>query len=239
MERTIFLPFLCTAIEGFVGKHLYFPLSKSWHDAQAYCREQHTDLSFVGSKSDEDKLRTASGTNPLKGWIGLYRDPNNITLWKWSGGGYITYQNWASGQPDNFRNTESHGHIFSDGKWNDADKTQTMPFYCIHINTVGQRKSWEEALEHCRESQTTLTSLLSETELLLAQAAITERVWIGLRYLGDHWLWINNDPLVYQAWSKGGIQDQQCPKQNRCGVLTKDGLWEEWDCQDRLNFICN
>ncbi|KAL7404942.1 hypothetical protein ABVT39_021401 [Epinephelus coioides] len=244
METTIFLLFLCTAVEGEIGTHIFVPIRMPWLDAQTYCRKNYTDLSFADSQSDQDRLVAAAGVNITDGWIGLHRDPSNINSWKWSGGGYVTYNNWGGGQPDNANDNEPVGHIMSDGRWNDIRETKHKPFYCISIKAVEVRMTWEDALEHCRESHTYLTSLLSENECLLAQreiqkAHITKWVWIGLRYLEDRWFWVNNNPLVYQAWSKDGAQDRQCPKQRRCGALTKDGLWENLDCQDKLNFICH
>ncbi|KAM4603396.1 snaclec stejaggregin-B subunit beta-1-like [Polymixia lowei] len=106
-----------------------------------------------------------------------------------------------------------------------------------------EKKTWEEALEHCREHHTELTSLVSETEVLLAQSKIqkaktTDRVWIGLTYLGNRWLWVNGDPLEYEAWTQGGDQNM-CPRwSHSCGALTKEGLWEYHYCQEKLNFIC-
>ncbi|XP_065810640.1 snaclec 5-like [Labrus bergylta] len=104
------------------------------------------------------------------------------------------------------------------------------------------KKTWEEALEHCRETHTDLTNLNSETERRLALSEIqhnhiTKRVWIGLRFLADRWLWLNGDPMVYKAW-RNGDQEHQCPLRKRCGALTKEGHWENWDCEERLNFIC-
>uniref|UniRef100_A0A3Q3FG11 C-type lectin domain-containing protein n=1 Tax=Labrus bergylta TaxID=56723 RepID=A0A3Q3FG11_9LABR len=61
---------------------------------------------------------------------------------------------------------------------------------------------------------------------------ITERVWIGLRFLGDRWLWVDGDPLVYEAWPEGD-QEHQCPLRKRCGALTKEGHWENWDCEEK------
>ncbi|XP_051801914.1 dromaiocalcin-1-like [Acanthochromis polyacanthus] len=111
----------------------------------------------------------------------------------------------------------------------------------MSLKVEQEKKSWEEAVEHCRESYTDLTSLLSKTEVQLAldhlrRHKITETVWIGLRYLGDLWLWVNGDPLVYTAWSQN--RDTTCPVLNRCGALTEDGLWEERDCLEKLKFIC-
>ncbi|XP_041790037.1 snaclec 7-like [Chelmon rostratus] len=110
------------------------------------------------------------------------------------------------------------------------------------MTVEGEKMTWESAQMHCRKSQTNLISLLSETDHLLARRVfqkvnITERVWIGLRNLDQRWMWVNGDSLVYEAWSKGD-QDYRCPIWKRCGALTKDGLWENWDCQEKLNFIC-
>ncbi|XP_051801871.1 rheacalcin-2-like [Acanthochromis polyacanthus] len=112
----------------------------------------------------------------------------------------------------------------------------------MDVTVVEEKMSWEDALSHCREKQTDLPSRLSETDRLLDHTQIkheniSERVWMGLRFLGDRWMWLNGDPLEYDAWSKGA-QDQQCPVRKRCGALTKEGLLENWDCQDKLNFIC-
>uniref|UniRef100_A0A3Q3MD20 C-type lectin domain-containing protein n=1 Tax=Labrus bergylta TaxID=56723 RepID=A0A3Q3MD20_9LABR len=115
-------------------------------------------------------------------------------------------------------------------------------FFCFNLMVDEVKKTWEEALEHCRETHTDLTNLNSETKRRLALSEIqhnhiTKRVWIGLRFLGDRWLWLNGDPMVYKAW-RNGDQEHQCPLRKRCGALTKEGHWENWDCEERLNFIC-
>ena len=105
------------------------------------------------------------------------------------------------------------------------------------------KRTWWQAMWQCKNTHTALVSLTSETEHLLAvreiqQDDVTERVWIGLRFLQDRWLWVNDDPLDYQAWPEEGDQDHLCPLWKRCGALTKEGRWENWDCDARLNFIC-
>ncbi|XP_037620996.1 macrophage mannose receptor 1-like [Sebastes umbrosus] len=243
MERIIFLLFLCAVVEGDVGKHIFVDKSKTWRAAQSYCRKHHTDLSSVSSQSELNRLLTAEGANRSAGWIGLKRDLNNSTVWRWSGGTHITYQNWTNGQPDNFENNERYGHVQSKGTWNDDKERNTRPFYCIDINVVEERKTWEEALDYCRDHHNDLTSLHSDTECLLAmkenqKVNITHRVWIGLRYLQDSWLWVNGDRLVYEAWNQGGDQDYLCPSRKRCGALTGKGLWDNFDCRTKLKFIC-
>lgn len=48
-----------------------------WSDAQAYCREHHTDLVTITSEKENQKFLTG------RGWIGLKRDDSNGP-WKWS-----------------------------------------------------------------------------------------------------------------------------------------------------------
>uniref|UniRef100_A0A3P8SST3 C-type lectin domain-containing protein n=1 Tax=Amphiprion percula TaxID=161767 RepID=A0A3P8SST3_AMPPE len=215
---------------------------KTWSSAQAYCRQHYTDLSFFNSQSEIEKLPRAADGNLVPGWIGLYRDPNNKTAWKWSGGGDATFQNWDIGEPNN-AGDENNGWMVSNGKWYDVSGSNFYPFYCVDVTVVEEKMSWEDALSHCRDKQTDLPSLLSETDRLLdhndiKHKNISEQVWMGLRFLGDRWMWVNGDPLEYEAWSQEGGQDHQCPVRKRCGALTKEGLWENWDCQDKLNFIC-
>uniref|UniRef100_A0A3Q1GG89 C-type lectin domain-containing protein n=1 Tax=Acanthochromis polyacanthus TaxID=80966 RepID=A0A3Q1GG89_9TELE len=309
MERIIVLIFFCIAVEADIGKHIYIPKSLNWPDAQTYCRQYHTDLSYFNSQSDIDKLRKDAGGNIHLGWIGLHRDPNNNTAWMWSGGGHMTYQNWADGQPNNHKGKQNHVVITRDGTWNDLSGSSPYNFYCVNVTVVEEKMSWEDALSHCREKQTDLTSLISDTDLFLAHTKIkyitkrvwiglrflgdrwililsylrpdpactyqqpgssdalshcrekqtdlpslisdtdlllvqtkikniTERAWMGLRFLGDRWLWVNGDPLEYEFWSQEGGQDHQCPIRKRCGALIKEGLWENRDCQEKLYFIC-
>uniref|UniRef100_A0A3P9JLX4 C-type lectin domain-containing protein n=1 Tax=Oryzias latipes TaxID=8090 RepID=A0A3P9JLX4_ORYLA len=127
-------------------------------------------------------------------------------------------------------------------RWASKSLTSANGFFCLNLIVVQEEKTWEEALEHCRENHDDLSSLLSETENRLAQReiqdpTITQRVWVGLRFLGDTWLWVNGDPLEFQAWTQTGDPEQQSPVQKRCGALSKQGEWENRDCQEKLNFI--
>uniref|UniRef100_A0A3B3BUN7 C-type lectin domain-containing protein n=1 Tax=Oryzias melastigma TaxID=30732 RepID=A0A3B3BUN7_ORYME len=102
---------------------------------------------------------------------------------------------------------------------------------------VSEHLSWSDAQEYCRSYYTDLSPitndlegrvLLSQTENLLAQnqiqnSTITQRVWVGLRFLGDTWMWANGDPLEFRNWN------QTCPVWKRCGALTKQGEWENRD----------
>lgn len=197
------------------------------------------DLSFVYSQSDQDDLIRAANdrrrTNDYKGWIGLYQDPHNTSLWRWSGGGPMTYKNWAKGQPD-LLNLETKVQLFSDGFWNNLKGTKPLPFYCVKL-----KMSWEKALDYCRENNRNLAPFSSEDDFTLKQTKnsqdINELIWVNLRYLGDRWLWVSGDSVNYQGWRNEDSREQ-CPVMGRCGALNKDGLLVNWDCQAELYFFC-
>ncbi|XP_029013713.1 macrophage mannose receptor 1-like [Betta splendens] len=235
MERSIILLLLCAAAAGQIRQHVFIPTPMTWSDARAHCRQHYTDLSFVVSQSDQEQLIEAAGDSCPKGRIGLHRHPGTATGWMWSGGADVTYQNWAYGQPDH---SGKHVALVKyNGRWETGAENDTLPFYC----TVTRRMLWEEALDFCRSQESDLPSLLSEAELRQSQAMIqpvsaAEPVWIGLRYLNG-WMWVNGRPLVYNAWPPGD-REHACPGPKRCGALNKTEGWRNWDCKDRLNFIC-
>uniref|UniRef100_A0A3Q3NHB1 C-type lectin domain-containing protein n=1 Tax=Labrus bergylta TaxID=56723 RepID=A0A3Q3NHB1_9LABR len=108
------------------GKHNFFPQQMTWFEAQAYCRENHTDLSFVSSEREQKMLQTAAGGSFLFGWIGLHRDAVNRSVWKWSGGGDSTYFNWAPNQPNYYKGEQTVVNLQSDGKWNDGNPSPLL-----------------------------------------------------------------------------------------------------------------
>uniref|UniRef100_A0A3P9CAJ4 C-type lectin domain-containing protein n=1 Tax=Maylandia zebra TaxID=106582 RepID=A0A3P9CAJ4_9CICH len=107
-------------------------------------------------------------------------------------------------------------------------------------------KTWEEALEYCREHHNDLASVASETETMLIQRELrkhntTNNVWIGLRFLSRDWLWVDGQEMDYEAWSEEGKPLCPHPKM-KCGALQVRGgslsVWEAHDCAERHNFIC-
>uniref|UniRef100_A0A3Q1FXH0 C-type lectin domain-containing protein n=1 Tax=Acanthochromis polyacanthus TaxID=80966 RepID=A0A3Q1FXH0_9TELE len=141
----IFFVFLCIAVEGDIGKHIFIQKQANWTEAQAYCRRCHTDLSFINSQTDINKLRKDAGGTIHQGWIGLHRDPNNNTAWMWSGGGHTTYQNWADGQPNNFNGIQNTGVITTNGQWGDQADRDYFHFYCVDVTVVEEKMSWEDS----------------------------------------------------------------------------------------------
>uniref|UniRef100_A0A3P8TTA5 C-type lectin domain-containing protein n=1 Tax=Amphiprion percula TaxID=161767 RepID=A0A3P8TTA5_AMPPE len=61
--------------------------SKTWTDAQSYCRQRYTDLASVRNQAENDQIRTL--TQDQQCWIGLYRGQ-----WKWSDGTPMSFREW-------------------------------------------------------------------------------------------------------------------------------------------------
>ena len=60
---------------------------KNWTDAQQYCKEKFTDLISGGGEHREYLMNEFVNDRPTneKVWIGLYRDTDNASVWRWTG----------------------------------------------------------------------------------------------------------------------------------------------------------
>ncbi|XDV18756.1 hypothetical protein PO909_024388 [Leuciscus waleckii] len=192
----------------------------TWEDAQTYCREYHDDLSTV-NREEAQLLSANPGVNYTSFWIGLHISPNNPEQWIWSGVRTFNYK--------------LHNVLCS----------RIRPFYCMQVFEpilVNQNKTWDEALDYCRQTYTDLASLRSQ--MIMAEVikntitSQTAYVWTGLRFLAGHWFWVSGDDLQYKAWSAEG--ELQCPARNlRCGALDRENnIWRPNNCEDKLNFLC-
>ncbi|XP_037610346.1 secretory phospholipase A2 receptor-like [Sebastes umbrosus] len=107
------------------------------------------------------------------------------------------------------------------------------------LDLAQEKKTWEEALEHCREKENyDLVSLPEANTFLLnretiTQQATTNEVWIGLRFLAGEWWWMNG----HRARSS---DLPHCPaQQQHCGaLLPNEKGWKIMNCSEKRNFLC-
>ncbi|XP_034441170.1 macrophage mannose receptor 1-like [Hippoglossus hippoglossus] len=222
------------------GTNIAVSIKMSWSEARNYCRELHTDLSSVNSPEEDEELYTIEHEpGPPYVWIGLYKDASGT--WKWSGGGTASYFNWLTNPVEEDGSCVVHSTKGWDRK--DCEKNQ-LRFYCFRSSLVlvEEKKTWEEAMEHCRQQNRDLVSLTTSTALIktlqTSREAHTDYVWTGLRYLAGSWLWVNGSGIEYQAWSQGEMP--QCPKRSHhCGALSLEKQrWVGRDCEEKINFVC-
>ncbi|XP_029282237.1 macrophage mannose receptor 1-like [Cottoperca gobio] len=220
-------------------RYTFIPQSKSWLEAQQYCREVFHDLATFRTDSDLN-LGVVEQDFPV--WTGLHRDGGT---WRWSTG-LSEYRNWASSEPGN--NGDCVSISSSDKEMATQNCTARFPFVCFRDNLVlvKENKTWREALEHCRALSSPYSSNL-RYELLSVQPgedheyvlnrvmeADTEEVWAGLRFLAGHWLWVNGASMLYSDLPLCPLFTQHC------GVLSKNntGSVEITDCSEKRNFLC-
>ncbi|KAG7328696.1 hypothetical protein KOW79_008640 [Hemibagrus wyckioides] len=104
---------------------------------------------------------------------------------------------------------------------------------------VQEMKNWEEALVHCRTHYTDLIRLPAEIDHVLvdnrSMEILTPTFWTSLRFMDGSWYWVNQTSLVSNETSL-----PSCPaKPFRCGARNIiDGVWENRDCEEKMNFIC-
>ncbi|KAK7176861.1 hypothetical protein R3I93_000950 [Phoxinus phoxinus] len=224
-------------------KHFFVNTFKTWEAARTYCREYHDDLSTV-NKEEAQLLSANPGVTYTYFWIGLHISPNNPGQWIWSGDEDEEIDNWDIDEPNTY--TEKCVVVKkSNSKLHNAMCSKTRPFYCMQVFEpilVHQNKTWDEALDHCRQHYTDLASLRSQ--MIMAEAinntitSQTAYVWTGLRFMAGHWYWVSGHNLQYKAWSVEG--ELQCPARDlRCGALDrKTFIWRPNNCEDKLNFLC-
>lgn len=96
-------------------------ISKTWYEAQSYCRQYHTDLATARDATDNSIIQ---GKITVPAWFGLFRD-----TWKWSDHTNVSTITWMSGQPDNALENENCASI-NNGQVADSQCADVMPFFC-------------------------------------------------------------------------------------------------------------
>ncbi|CAL1598712.1 unnamed protein product [Knipowitschia caucasica] len=242
MAPSLQLLLLLGTVSLVLTKYVYVDERKYWPQAQSYCEIHHTDLAPVNSYSDMELLRQLTGPPSKSIWIGLLRNKTHTEKWRWSGGGEVTKFFWNNGEP-NGRPDEKYG--FMNHLWYDVSIRSAFTFICFSVHVVREEKTWEEAIEYCRQNHTDLASISSETELMLIQKELnkkntTEHVWIGLRFLAGDWLWLDQNAGEYEAWGHRE-NPNECPIET-CGALmvNNQGVhqWNAHDCVKKMNFVC-
>ncbi|KAL1271803.1 hypothetical protein QQF64_030819 [Cirrhinus molitorella] len=209
----------------------------TWNEAQAYCREYHDDLS-TASKEEAQLLSINPEVNNHYFWIGLRMVSKNIQKWSWSGGEDQITDYWDFLEPNIL--TEECGIVKkTNAKLHNVMCSLALPFYCMEV-FEHQNKTWDEALNYCRQNYIDLVSLNSqinmEKVISITITSQTAYVWTGLRFMAGHWFWVNEDNLQYGSVSG----ELQCPARNlRCGALDKTrNIWQPKNCEEKLSFAC-
>ncbi|KAK2853459.1 hypothetical protein Q5P01_006120 [Channa striata] len=229
--------------------YIYVPGTVTMSEAKQYCRDHYTDVATFRNEDDIDALPSGSCYSGHC-WIGLERNMNNTSDWYWSDGDENEYRKWELLEPNNF---DGHQNcvVLQWRLWYDTSCDGKYPFLCYEDEPilVQETKTWEDALEHCRNLHLDPFSRsnffkhvydllhirsadLNATATKAVVDAQTQEVWIGLRFLAGYWLWLDGTPLSNQL--------DVCPAAgNNCGTVAKTGELKFSNCSDKRMFFCS
>ncbi|KAL6481078.1 hypothetical protein MHYP_G00091580 [Metynnis hypsauchen] len=248
------LNFICTTYEAVCGVSTYVPHryhfvneSKTWTEAQSYCRQTYTDLATISNMEEMKNLNATLKDKASSVWIGLAR--GNTGKWLWSLAEGNAYRNWNSGEPNSDGKNEYCVAMYATvGTWLDDYCDRSFSFVCYDAKKtnaerfvlINEGRTLGGAQRYCRDQYTDLASVRNKTENQqvwnLAKNSITKVVWIGLFY--DSWEWSDQSDSSFRYWRSGPGnygQGEKCA----AAFITEQGYWTNVNCHNTLPFICH
>jgi hypothetical protein len=113
--------------------YLFVRTPKTWHEAQSLCSVNGYKLVTINDANEEFFLQTHEASTGLLSdwWIGL-NDIGSEGFFVWDGG-FSSYTNWYSGEPNNNEGNEdcvTERYLGGQWQWNDLPCSQRLPFIC-------------------------------------------------------------------------------------------------------------
>ncbi|XP_062420179.1 macrophage mannose receptor 1-like [Pungitius pungitius] len=218
--------------------------NKTWLEAQSFCRENFKDLMSGRKQLNDQKFTSLRKENKCL-WIGLFRD-----TWKWSDESSSSFRYWekiSEQDKDSDENDDKDQKCatVSDGKWSSDDCDEEHPFFCYNdkLILIKEKRTWEEAVDYCREHHQDLASVTDshwqEWVQQRARGADTPFVWVGLRYscpLG-FWFWVSDEMLCFSNWAAGN-KTEGCDIAAAMRSRGGGGDWFALPEEGAYNFIC-
>ncbi|XP_019961810.2 macrophage mannose receptor 1-like [Paralichthys olivaceus] len=205
----------------------------NWTAARNYCRSHYTDLATAYNEADVTEMKKL---NKYEAWIGLYN-----TLWSQPGVEFSGSETTVEHEDDMVKNCV----FIENSVKKKSDKcNEKKKFICYEdkIKLIKQNKTWQEAMDYCREHHNDLISITDVQQQRWVQEraknAQTEFIWLGLRYTCtlDMWFWVTGEDFIYDNW-------ESCPPTQGCysgaAMKTDKGYkWVTWRDNETFNFIC-
>ncbi|XP_071357196.1 C-type mannose receptor 2-like [Trachinotus anak] len=250
MMMTLLFVFALTGLSAVTANifrmYHYVNMSKTWDEAQSYCRDMFTDLATVTSK-DENR-RMLSVTQGLEDfvWIGLYDD---LTKWKWSldskdFNGKKDFSSWDESQPDNRLSSQHCVTMSPQGTWNDAPCEQNLRYavcYTGHVPSpyalVPIQMTWSQARVYCISMYRDLASVTTLSQNNQIASMLETNTWIGLYRSGWDY-WSDSTPTSFTNWHTGQPDNSGYTMQSCVAVNTTAHTWWDVDCNEKHYFVC-
>jgi hypothetical protein len=107
------------------NRYLLFPYFVSQEKAREIAQRCGGHLAII---RDPEKRKWIAEKFSLPGipvWLGAQRTHQG---WRWDNGKGFPFAAWAPGQPDNHEGKETGLTMISDGRWNDSEPGEELPF---------------------------------------------------------------------------------------------------------------
>ncbi|XP_039599137.1 lectin-like [Polypterus senegalus] len=121
---------------SYSGKcYQYFPIKKTWIDAELYCVSLGGNLASVHSRADNQfissLIRSRDATGPTS-WLGG-SNCVQTSSWLWTDGSKWDFASWNPGEPNNVGGIEHclHTNYKAQGGWNDIICANQYLFVCM------------------------------------------------------------------------------------------------------------
>ncbi|XP_047437254.1 macrophage mannose receptor 1-like [Mugil cephalus] len=233
----------CYFITCQLYQYHYIEDTKTWTEAQEYCREHYTDLATVSNMTDMKRLLGESTGRKTEAWIGLNNRTDVNRTWHWSLPG-VEFKDdvtrWKDGEPnDGYGNIENCVGIRKHIKLIDFPCISKKTFLCYNesgstkIHLIKEEKNWIDAQKYCRDHHTDLVSGLNQLDQVGLNDTVKDiQYWIGL--FRDTWRWSDGSSSSFRHW------DQTLSPGDKCAVtmLNEGGRWRNANCTDQNPFSC-
>ncbi|KAI4895819.1 hypothetical protein NFI96_029652, partial [Prochilodus magdalenae] len=249
-----FLTAVCGVSAYVPHRYIFVNESKTWFEAQSYCRQTYTDLVTINTTEEMKNLNALLKDKVTSlFWIGLIRGSTGKWLWSLANGSsyseLASYRNWRSGEPNNLEQNEyCVGMFIKDGTWFDVSCFYPYWFVCYDDNKANAEryifiyewKNMSDAQSYCREHHTDLVSVRNQTESQLilnsaSRVSNADRFWIGL--VNDSWTWSDQSNSTFRNW-KSGSDIYSLGEKCAAVSLAEMGQWSSQKCTNRLPFVC-
>ncbi|TSM60526.1 Low affinity immunoglobulin epsilon Fc receptor [Bagarius yarrelli] len=207
--------------------------------ARYYCRDNHGHLATITTKEEYDKCSLMLLT--ILAWIGLKRTAPGEINWQWPNSEITSFTKWGSAEPNGqYRNEDCV--VMDMNGWRDTTcLSGSFAALCTRSFTlVKEKKTWDEALRHCRSHYTDLAFVKTSKQIeffktFFKNETETDSVWTGMRFLDGKWFWVNEGTLASQV-----PLSSLCPIHPfRCGSYNFNTLsLENSNCDEKFNFVC-
>lgn len=122
-DISLILSILLSVIETNMGiSYTYISVMKTWAGAQAYCRQNHTDIVMIEDEALNTQIFNMKPAINI--WLGLSR-----VAWMWADTSPVNFSNWQNGKPYN-SGAQHCAAEDSVHRWMAAGCQNLNPFLC-------------------------------------------------------------------------------------------------------------